>query len=390
MCLVAEIYLDNSATTRPFDEVIELHSRIQKENYGNPSSSHARGVAAEKLLNESRRSIALLLKCREEEIYFTSGGTEANNLALKGAAYRRRRRGNHIITTQIEHPSVLNCCRKLEEEGFKVTFLPVDRQGYIDLDQLSRALRNETILVSTIHVNNEIGTIQPVEKIGALIKSRNPQTLYHVDGVQSFAKIPAAVHRWQADLYSCSAHKIHGPKGAGALWVRKGVTLQPLFQGGDQERALRPGTENTAAVAGFGLAARLSVAHMEESAAQLYRLKEKLCRGLHKAGVEFYVNGPPPEEAAPHIINLSFPGIKAEVLLRILEEEDIYASPGSACHSRRPDPSHVLAAIGLDEEKLSGSLRFSFSTFNNEGEIDRVVERIASGVRELRMLAGTD
>ena len=241
MCLVAEIYLDNSATTRPFDEVIELHSRIQKENYGNPSSSHARGVAAEKLLNESRRSIALLLKCREEEIYFTSGGTEANNLALKGAAYRRRRRGNHIITTQIEHPSVLNCCRKLEEEGFKVTFLPVDRQGYIDLDQLSRALRNETILVSTIHVNNEIGTIQPVEKIGALIKSRNPQTLYHVDGVQSFAKIPAAVHRWQADLYSCSAHKIHGPKGAGALWVRKGVTLQPLFQGGRPGKSAPPG-----------------------------------------------------------------------------------------------------------------------------------------------------
>lgn len=381
---MTEIYLDNSATTRPFDEVIELLSRTQRENYGNPSSLHARGVTAEKLLDEARRSISLLLQCREDEIYFTSGGTEANNLAIKGVAYRRKRRGGHIITTQIEHPSVLNCCRMLEKEGFTVSFLPVDRQGYLDLDQLSGMIGNETILVSTIHVNNEIGTIQPVEKIGAVIKERNPQTLYHVDGVQSFAKIPASVQRWQADLYSCSAHKIHGPKGVGALWVRKEVTLQPLFQGGEQERALRPGTENTAAIAGFGLAARLNAAHLEENAARLYRLKKKFYRGLQKTGIEYYLNGPPPEESAPHIINLSFPGVKAEVLLRILEEEKIYASPGSACHSRRPEPSHVLAAIGLDESSLSSSLRFSFSTFNDEAEFDPVIGRIVSAVRELR------
>jgi cysteine desulfurase len=385
---VAEIYLDNSATTRPFEEVIELQSRIQRENYGNPSSIHARGVAAEKLLDEARRSIAQLLQCREEEICFTSGGTEANNLALKGAAYRWRRRGNHIITTQIEHPSVLNCCRRLEEEGFTVTYLPVDEQGYVDLEQLERALRKETILVSIIHVNNEIGTIQPVEKIGALIKSRHPRALYHVDGVQSFAKIPTPVQRWQADLYSCSAHKIHGPKGAGALWVRKGVSLQPLFQGGDQEQGLRPGTENTPAIAAFGLAARLCAAQMAENAARLYHLKEKLCRELEEAGVEFYINGPPPAEAAPHVLNLSFPGIKAEVLLRLLEAREIYVSPGSACHSRRPDPSHVLTAIGLEEARLSGALRFSFSSFNDEEEMERVAEAIAAGIRELKALAG--
>lgn len=381
---MTEIYLDNSATTRPFDEVIELLSRIQRDNYGNPSSLHARGIAAEKLLDEARRGIASLLRCREDEIYFTSGGTESNNLALKGAAYRRRRRGGHIITTQIEHPSVLNCCRMLEEEGFTVSFLPVDRQGYLDLDQLSRMIGNETILVSTIHVNNEIGTIQPLEKIGAVVKERNPQTLYHVDGVQSFAKIPASLQRWQADLYSCSSHKIHGPKGVGALWVRKGVALQPLFQGGEQEGALRPGTENTAAIAGFGLAARLNAAKLDESTARLYRLKEKFYRGLQQTGVELYLNGPPPEEAAPHIINLSFPGVKAEVLLRILEEKEIYASPGAACHSRHPEPSHVLAAIGLDENRLSSSLRFSFSSFNDEAEIDPVIKQIVSAVRELR------
>ena len=211
--LMSEIYLDNSATTRPFDEVIELLSRIQRDNYGNPSSLHSRGIAAEKLLVEARRSIASLLQCRENEIYFTSSGTEANNLALKGAAYRRKRRGGHIITTQIEHPSVLKCCRRLEDEGFTVHYLPVNPHGYLDVDQLARLIRNETILVSTIHANNETGATQPLERIGAVIKERNPHTLYHVDGVQSFAKVPASLQHWQVDLYSCSSHKIHGPKG---------------------------------------------------------------------------------------------------------------------------------------------------------------------------------
>ncbi|NLA27686.1 MAG: cysteine desulfurase [Firmicutes bacterium] len=380
---MTEIYLDNSATTRPFDEVIELLGYIQRENYGNPASLHARGVAAEKLINEARHNIASLLRCRKDEIFFTSGGTESNNLALKGAAYRHKKRGSHIITTQIEHPSVLNCCRSLEKEGFIVDYLPVNSQGYLDLAQLSGMIGKDTILVSTIHVNNEIGTIQPLGKIGEIIKERNPQTLYHIDGVQSFAKIPASLQHWKADLYSFSSHKIHGPKGVGALWVRKGVPLEPLFQGGGQEKGLRPGTENTACIAGFGLASRINGANLEENKARFYRLKELFYRGLQQKDLDFYLNGPPLEDAAPHIINLSFPGIKAEVLLHALEEDQIYVSSGSACHSRHPEPSHVLAATGIDKSLLSGSLRFSFSSFNDEKQIDRVIERVVSAAREL-------
>lgn len=381
---MTEIYLDNSATTRPFDEVIDLLGRIHRDNYGNPSSLHARGVAAEKLLDEARRNIAALLQCSDDEVYFTSGGTESNNLALKGAALRRKTRGRHIITTRIEHSSVLNCCRALEEEGFSVSYIPVDSQGYVNIDRLSEAIRDDTILVSIIHVNNEIGTIQPLEIIGDTIKKHNPRTLFHVDGVQSFAKIPASLQRWQADLYSCSSHKIHGPKGAGALWIKKGITLQPLFQGGGQEKALRPGTENTAAIAGFGLAAKLNGEKLKENEIRLNGLKEKLYRGLQQSNIDFYFNGPPPEETAPHIINLSFPGIKAEVLLHALEEKGIYVSPGAACHSRHPEPSHVLTAIGLEKMKLAGSLRFSFSSFNEDKQIDRVIEQIVSALHELR------
>ncbi len=381
---MTEIYLDNCATTRPYDEVIALCSRIQQENYANPSSLHAKGIAAEKLLREARRSVASLLHCREDELCFTSSGTEANNLAIKGIAYRRQRRHGHIITTQIEHPSVLNCCRRLEEEGFTVTFLPVDRQGCLDLDALADSIDSETFLVSIIHLNNEIGTIQPVEEIGRIIKQRNPRTLYHIDGVQSFARIPVSLQQWQADLFSCSAHKIHGPKGTAALWIKKGVSLQPLFQGGEQERALRPGTENTAAIAGFGLAARISGAAQKENNALMHRLKDKLYRGLQTSGIEFYLNGPPLEKAAPHILNLSFPGVKAEVLLRFLEEKEIYVSAGSACHSRRPEPSHVLRAIALEEKRLSSALRFSFSSFNRFDEIDRVVEQIVPAVKKLK------
>lgn len=382
--MTTEIYLDNCATTRPFDEVIALGNRIQRDNYANPSSVHAAGIAAEKLLGDARREIALLLQRPEKEIHFTSGGTEANNLAIKGAAYRHRKRGGQVITTQIEHPSVLNCCRSLEEEGFTVIYLPVDRQGYLDLEKLSAAVNEQTILVSTIHVNNEIGTIQPVEEIGAIIKKRNPRALYHVDGVQSFARIPLSLQKWRVDLFSCSAHKIHGPKGAGSLWVSDGVKLQPLFQGGGQESGLRPGTENTAAIAGFGLAARLSGARLDDNFHLLHELKRELYQGLKEAGVETRLNGPPLEEAAPHILNLSFPGVKAEVLLRFLEEKKVYVSAGSACHSRRPELSHVLSSIGLDEAALTSALRFSFSTFNDRSQIAPVIKKIVPAIAELK------
>jgi cysteine desulfurase len=376
-----EIYLDNSATTRPYDDVIELMGRVHRDTFGNPSSPHGRGLEAERLLKEARRAVAAVLGGAADELYFTSGGTEANNLAVLGAAYRHRRRGSHLVTTSIEHPSVLNCYRRLEEEGFQVSYLPVDSDGYISLEELRNLMGKETILVSVIHVNNEIGTVQPVDQIGALIKERNPHTLYHVDGVQSFAKMPVNPRRWQADLFSCSAHKIHGPKGVGALWVKENSLLQPLMRGGEQEGGLRPGTENVAGIAGFGRAAGLTFERQERDAAHMHGLKQKLYWGLREAGLKVELNGPAPEHCAPHIINLSFPGIKAEILLHALENDLIYTSPGSACHSRRPEPSHVLKAIGLGEERLSGALRFSFAAFNTAEEIDRVIGRCLEAVR---------
>lgn len=379
---MTEIYLDNSATTRPYDAVIELMAIVNREAYGNPSSLHARGIEAERLVRVARGEVAAVLECREDEIYFTSGGTEANNLAIRGAACRHRRSGAHLITSLIEHPSVLNCIRQLEREGFTASYLPVDDRGYISLDELERLVGPETILVSIIHVNNEIGTVQPMEKIGALIKRRNPRTLFHVDGVQSFAKIETSPQRWQADLFTCSAHKIHGPKGVGALWVKQKTLLQPLMQGGDQEGKIRPGTENVAGIAGFGLAAGLTLKKREQNAARMYDLKSELYSGLQEAGLSLKQNGPGPGESAPHIINLSFDGIRSEVLVHALERHGIYTSSGSACHSRHPGPSHVLKAIGLDEARLVAALRLSFSGFNTSEEIKTVIRRIAAAVGE--------
>ena len=378
-----EIYLDNSATTRPLEAVIELMQQIYRSAYGNPSSLHAKGVEAERLLKEARARLASLLNSREDEIIFTSGGTESNNQAIKGAALRHRRRGNHIITTAIEHPSVLNSCRYLESLGFKVTYLPVDSAGYIDLGELQRLVGEQTVLVTLAHVNSEIGTIQPLREIGAIIKERNPATLFHVDGVQSFGKLPVDLAQWQADLFSFSSHKIHGPKGVGALWVKRKTLLQPLLHGGDQEGTLRPGTENVPGIAGFGLAAVMAAENMAASAAAVRELKQLLYRELVQAGLEVELNGPPLAEGSPYIINLSFRGVMAETLLHALEGEGVFASSGSACHSRRPEPSHVLQAIGVKQEGLTGALRFSFSRFNTAAEVAAAAAVTAKAVREL-------
>ncbi|NLY38719.1 MAG: cysteine desulfurase [Firmicutes bacterium] len=378
-----EIYLDNSATTRPLEAVIELMQQIYRSAYGNPSSLHAKGVEAERLLKEARARLASLLNSREDEIIFTSGGTESNNQAIKGAALRHRRRGNHIITTAIEHPSVLNSCRYLESLGFKVTYLPVDSAGYIDLGELQRLVGEQTVLVTLAHVNSEIGTIQPLREIGAIIKERNPATLFHVDGVQSFGKLPVDLAQWQADLFSFSSHKIHGPKGVGALWVKRKTLLQPLLHGGDQEGTLRPGTENVPGIAGFGLAAVMAAENMAASAAAVRELKQLLYRELVQAGLEVELNGPPLAEGSPYIINLSFRGVMAETLLHALEGEGVFASSGSACHSRRPEPSHVLQAIGVKQEGLTGALRFSFSRFNTTAEVAAASAVTAKAVREL-------
>lgn len=360
---------------------------LQRRCYGNPSSIHRKGLEAERLLKEARRRVARVLGARDDEVLFTSGGTEANNLAIKGAAYRHRRRGTHLITTAVEHPSVLNSFRQLENEGFTVTYLPVDKSGLLCLDHLERALQPSTTLISINHVNSETGAVMPAGQIGRIIKRRHPATLYHIDGVQSFCKIESNPASWQADLFSCSSHKLHGPKGAGALWVKEGTLLKALFEGGDQEQRLRPGTENSPAIAGFGLAAELTAGRQQQNADLMHTLKEQLFKGLSQSGVKVELNGPPLRESAPHIVNLSFCGVKAEVLLHSLEEQGIYTSPGSACHSRRPEPSHVLLAMGLSEERLQSALRFSFCPLNTTAEIDLVIMHTSAAVQELSSLS---
>lgn len=381
---MAEIYLDNSATTRPYPEVVGLTASIMAERYGNPSSMHDLGLSAGQAVAEARRQVAAVFKAKDKEIIFTSGGTEANNMAVIGAARRNRKRGDHLITTVVEHSSVLNCFRYLEQEGFRVDYLTVDSRGVIDPEALRALVTRKTTLVSIMHVNNEVGSMQPLAEAGRIIKELNRSAIFHVDAVQSFARLPLKIKEWQADLVTCSGHKIHGPRGVGCLWVNQGLQLEPLLFGGGQENGLRPGTENTAAIAGFGLAATMMASGQAGKAGQLVALKLALISGLRKSGIDFKINGPNPEEGAPHILSLSFPGIKAEVLLHALEAKGIYVSAGSACHSRRPEPSHVLEAIGLEEKLLKSALRFSFSTMNSDTDVVRAAAGVAEAARELQ------
>ncbi len=378
-----EIYLDNSSTTRPYPEVIELMGKVAGECYGNPSAMHEKGLASERYIEEARRQLAPFFSGRDTEIFFTSGGTEANNLAIKGAALRNRRRGMELVTSRVEHPSVLNCFRFLEEEGFKVTYLPVNKQGQVNPDDVSEAISNETILVSIMHVNNEVGTIQPLQEIGPLIKKKKTGLLFHVDAVQSLGRLPLNVRDWMADMVSCSAHKVHGPRGAGCLWVKEGTLLQPILHGGGQEKELRPGTENTPAITGFGLAARMAGENQAKKRETLQNLKLRFFEKLLDSDIEVLVNGPNPEDSACHIINLSFPGVPSEMLLHSLEAKGVYVSAGSACHSRKAEPSHILQALDLNEELLNSALRFSFSCYNNEREAEAAADITAATVKEL-------
>lgn len=381
------IYLDNSATTRPYHEVRVLIDKIQDKSYGNPSSMHEMGLEAEKVIREARRLVAQLFDDREKSIIFTSGGTESNNLAIKGAAFGYMNRGRHLITTTIEHPTVLNCFKFLESEGFKISYLPVDNEGLVDPDQLESLVTKDTILVSIMHVNNETGSIQPLEACGQAIRKKNRSVIFHVDAVQSFGRLPLQQDAWQADLISSSAHKVHGPRGVGCLWVREGKNLQPQLHGGGQENGLRSGTENTAGIAGFGLAAAICKNDKANSAYELQSLKQAFYRELLKQDLQFKVNGPAPDHGAPHIINISFPGVKAEVLLHSLEAEKIYVSAGAACHARHSEPSHVLKAIGLDKKMIASALRFSFSLFNKKEEVIQAAVKTAALAKELQKMA---
>lgn len=379
-----EVYLDNSATTKSFTCVAEIMNRVMLEDYGNPSSMHMKGVAAEKYVRVAKEVIARNLKVNAKEILFTSGGTESDNLALIGAAMANRRAGCHLITTCIEHPAILQTMRYLEDQGFQVTYLPVDSCGIVRLEDLRRAIRRDTILVSMMHTNNEIGSLQPVEEAGALIKSINPGIVFHVDAVQGYGKFRIWPKRMQIDLLSVSGHKIHGPKGIGFLYIAEGTKITPILFGGGQQKGMRSGTENVPGIAGLGKAVETIYENLEQERAVMYELKERFVQGVLQLP-EVKINGLTGERSAPHVVSVSFRGIRSEVLLHALEEKGIYVSAGSACASNKaPKPSDTLRAIGLEKDMLDSTLRFSFSVFTTETEIDYTLQTLYDIVPVLR------
>lgn len=378
-----EVYLDNSATTRCFSEVAELMTKIMCEDYGNPSSLHKKGMQAEQNIRYAKEIIAKNLKVNEKEIFFTSGGTESDNLAIRGCAYANCRAGRHLITTQVEHPAVLQTMKHLEEDGFRVTYLPVDEKGCIRLEDLQRAITGETILVSIMHTNNEIGSLQPIAQAGALIKKMNPRILFHVDAVQGYGKFRIHPKKMQIDLLSVSGHKIHGPKGIGFLYVDEKVKIKPIVFGGGQQGGLRSGTEAVPAVAGMAKAIELIYANLDQEVEKLYQLKEAFVEGVQKIeGVT--VNGHPGRDGAPHVVSVSVSGVRSEVLLHALEDKGIYISAGSACSAHKPQPSATLQAIGLKKDLLSSTIRFSFSVFTTREEIDYTLQTMCDIIPMLR------
>ena len=378
-----EVYLDNSATTRCFDEVAELMTKIMCEDYGNPSSLHRKGVQAEQYIRYAKETIAKNLKVNEKEIFFTSGGTESDNLALRGCAYANCRAGRHLITTQIEHPAILQTMKQLEEEGFRVTYLPVDEKGCIRPEDLQRAITGETILVSIMHTNNEVGSLQPIEEAGALIKRMNPRILFHVDAVQGYGKFRILPKKMHIDLLSVSGHKIHGPKGIGFLYVDEKVKIKPILFGGGQQNGLRSGTENVPAIAGLAKAIEIVYSKLDREVEKLYQIKEAFVEGV-KQIPDVFVNGHPGRDGAPHVVSVSFQGVRSEVLLHALEDKGVYVSAGSACSAHKPQPSATLQAMGIDKELLGSTIRFSFSAFTTMDEISYTLQCLYDIIPVLR------
>lgn len=380
-----ECYLDNSATTRCTESVAQVMTEVMCSAYGNPSSLHHKGVEAERYVREAREIIAKTLKCAPKEIFFTSGGTESDNLAIRGAAYANARQGRHLITTAVEHPAVLNTMQYLEQQGYEVTYLPVDGYGRVRLPELEEALRPDTILVSMMHTNNEIGALEPIGEAGELIKRVNPNTLFHVDAVQGYGKSRIFVKRMKIDMLSVSAHKIHGPKGTGFLYVGDKVRIRPVVFGGGQERGLRSGTENVPAIAGMARAAEEIYRNLDEDLERMYALRARLEEGIMRLeNVRF--NTLSGRESAPHVLSVSFAGVRSEVLLHALEDRGIYVSAGSACASNHPETSGsaTLRAIGLEKELLDSTIRFSLSAFTTQEEIDHTVQALEELVPMLR------
>lgn len=363
-----EAYLDNSATTRCYKEAAEKMYQVMTEEYGNPSSLHHKGIEAEQVMREAKKILAHNLKVQEKELYFTSGGTESDNLALIGCAYANQRAGRHLITTAIEHPAVLQAMQYLERQGFRITYLPVDADGIVRLSDLEEALCEDTILVSVMYVNNEVGSVQPIAEIGELLKKREKPILFHVDAVQAYGKYQIHPKKFHIDLMSISSHKIHGPKGMGLLYAGEGVKIRPLLYGGGQQKDLRPGTENVPGIAGLGEAVRKIYTDFEEKRDCLYGLKEYFVKGIQELEGAA-VNGKTGRDSAPHIVSVSFEGVRSEVLLHALEDRGIYVSSGSACASNHPAVSGTLKAMGIRREFLDSTLRFSFSEFTTREEL---------------------
>ncbi|MCD7752098.1 MAG: cysteine desulfurase [Lachnospiraceae bacterium] len=378
-----EVYLDNSATTACFPQVAELMTHIMCEEYGNPSSMHRKGLNAEHYLKEAKDTLAKILKVQAKEIIFTSGGTESDNLALIGCVSANARSGRHIITTKIEHPAILETCAYLEKQGVEVTYLPVDSRGVVDVNALRDAIRPDTILVSVMHTNNEIGSLQPIAKIGQIIKEKNPKCLFHVDAVQGFGKARIYPKKMHIDLLSVSAHKIHGPKGVGMLYIDEKVRIVPIIFGGGQQKNMRSGTENVPGIAGMALAAKLLYEHLDEEVTALYALRQYFIDGLVKIP-DTQVNGCAGGESAPHVVSYSVRGVRSEVLLHALEDKGIYVSAGSACASNHPQTSRTLMAIGLDKALWDSTIRFSMSVMTTREEIDYTLQTLRELIPMLR------
>jgi len=378
-----ECYMDNSATTAVYAEVADRMSEIMLKDYGNPSSMHNKGMDAENLVRHAREAIAKTIKADDRCILFTSGGTESDNMALIGAARANARAGKHIITTKVEHPAILETCRFLENEDFEVTYLGTDRYGRIDLDELKESIRPDTILVSIMHTNNEIGSLMPIEEAGKLIKSIDPKILFHVDAVQGYGKYRIYPSRMNIDLMSVSGHKIHGPKGTGFLYIGEKVKIHPIIHGGGQQKNLRSGTENVPGIVGLATAAELIYRDLDRDIDHLYHLKEKLIQGFGEIE-NTVINGYTGRESAPHIISLSVDGIRSEVLLHALEDKGIYISAGSACASNKPAISETLKAIGVENRFLDSTVRFSLCAQNTDEQADYVLQAMREIIPGLR------
>ena len=378
-----EAYFDNSATTRCYPEVAEIVVKTMTEDFGNPSAMHLKGVEAEKYVREAAQILAKILKVNEKEIIFTSGGTESNNLALFGGADANKRSGNHIITTSVEHAAVGQPAERLEQMGYEVTIVPVDHRGVVQLEALEKALRPDTILVSTMYVNNEVGAVMPVEEIAKLVHEKSPKALYHVDAIQAFGKYRIYPKKWNIHLLSVSSHKIHGPKGVGFLYINSKAKVQPLILGGGQQNGMRSGTDNVPGIAGLSLAAKTIYDNLDKKVEKMRMLKQHFIEGVEKIE-NTTIHGLYDETSAPHIISVGIAGIRSEVLLHALEDKGIYVSSGSACASNHPQISGVLKGIGARQEFLDATLRFSMSEFTTMEEIDYTLDALYNIVPMLR------